>query len=176
MLAARVTSRQVLLQDWATSHLVLLKDNLRERRATTTIAFDTAPQPSFNRNFAMLADDIRWNKEGGYETFILSHNKAQIERLDNIFHQVGKRSVEFRSADVVLHEGFVDSSLKVCLYPDHQIFDRFHKYSLKRRRISLTSYKFLLSMASKSFSRPRKDRLFLLANILSVCCEQIMLN
>lgn len=131
MLAARVTSRQVLLQDWATSRLVLLKDNIRERRATTTIAFDTAPQPAFNRNFAMLADDIRWNKERGYETFILSHNKAQIERLTNIFHQTGRQGVTFHATDLVLHEGFIDNTLKVCIYTDHQIFDRYQRYHIR---------------------------------------------
>ena len=79
----------------------------------------------------MLADDIRWNTERGYTTTILSHNKAQIERLENIFHQVGRRDVSFRSEDIVLHEGFVDNRLKVCIYTDHQIFDRYQRYRLR---------------------------------------------
>ena len=112
--ASRVTSRQRLLADWAESRLVLRKDNIRERQAATEILFDTAPQPAFNRNFEMLADDIRWNKERGYQTMILSHNKAQVERLTNIFHQVGRRQVDFRAEDLVIHEGFVDNSLKIC--------------------------------------------------------------
>ena len=65
--------------------MVVRKDNIKERRAELTITFDTTPQPAFNRNFEMLADDIRWNTERGYTTTILSHNKAQIERLENIF-------------------------------------------------------------------------------------------
>ena len=127
----RVTSRQILLKDWESSSLVVLKDNIKERRATLTITFDTTPQPAFNRNFEMLADDIRWNTERGYTTTILSHNKAQIERLENIFHQVGRREVSFRSEDIVLHEGFVDNRLKVCIYTDHQIFDRYQRYRLR---------------------------------------------
>ena len=129
--ARRVTSRNVLLADLAECSLVLRKDNLKERPATTTLTFDTAPQPSFNRNFELLADDIRWNTERGYRTYILSHNKAQIERLVNIFHRSGRRAVEFDSADVVLHEGFVDNALKVCLYTDHQIFDRYQRYRIR---------------------------------------------
>ena len=131
IIASRLTSRQRLLEDWSKSSVVVLKDNIRERSADTTITFNTQPQPHFNRNFELLADDILWNMQRGYTTYILSHNKAQIERLDNIFHQVGRRSVEFRPADVVLHEGFVDNSLKVCLYPDHQIFDRYQRYRIR---------------------------------------------
>ena len=127
----RVTSRQILLKDWESSSLVVRKDNIKERRASQTITFDTTPQPAFNRNFEMLADDIRWNTERGYTTTILSHNKAQIERLENIFHQVGRREVSFRSEDIVLHEGFVDNRLKVCIYTDHQIFDRYQRYRLR---------------------------------------------
>ena len=130
-LARKVTSRQSLLKDWESTTITLRKNNIRERQATTTITFDTTPQPAFNRNFEMLADDIRWNNERGYTTTILSHNKAQIERLTNIFHQVGRRNVDFRAEDVVLHEGFVDNALKLCVYTDHQIFDRYQRYRIR---------------------------------------------
>ena len=130
-LKERVTSRQRLLTDLEDSPMALLKDNIKERRATAEQLFNTSPQPSFNRNFELLADDIRWNGERGYQTYILSHNKAQIERLDNIFHQVGRRSVEFSAAEIVLHEGFVDNDLKLCIYPDHQIFDRYQRYRIR---------------------------------------------
>ena len=130
-LASRVTSRQVLLKDWEASSIVVWRDNIRERRATHTITFNTTPQPAFNRNFEMLADDIRWNGERGYTTSILSPNKAQMERLNNIFHQIGRKEVSFRAEDIVLHEGFVDNDLKVCVYTDHNIFDRYQRYRLR---------------------------------------------
>ena len=130
-LASRVTSRQVLLKDLEASSIVVWRDNIRERRATHTITFNTTPQPAFNRNFEMLADDIRWNGERGYTTSILSHNKAQMERLNNIFHQIGRKEVSFRAEDIVLHEGFVDNDLKVCVYTDHNIFDRYQRYRLR---------------------------------------------
>ena len=131
VIASRLTSRQRLLQDLEGCSIALLKNNIRERQAEHTITFDTTPQPKFNRRFELLADDIRWNTERGYTTYILSHNKAQIERLDNIFHQTGRRGVEFKALDLVLHEGFVDNSLKLCLYPDHQIFDRYQRYRIR---------------------------------------------
>ena len=131
ILARKVTSRQSLLKDWERCRVVVRKDNIRERQATTTLEFSTSPQPAFNRNFEMLADDIRWNNERGYTTSILSHNKAQIERLTNIFHQVGRRNVSFRAENVVLHEGFIDNNLKVCIYTDHQIFDRYQRYRIR---------------------------------------------
>ena len=130
-LGSRVTSRQILLKDWESSNIVVWKDNIRERRATETITFNTTPQPAFNRNFEMLADDIRWNNERGYTTSILSHNKAQMERLNNIFHQIGRKEVSFRAEDVVLHEGFIDNDTKVCVYTDHNIFDRYQRYRLR---------------------------------------------
>ncbi|MBQ5710889.1 MAG: DEAD/DEAH box helicase, partial [Alistipes sp.] len=130
-IASRLTSRQRLIEDLELCSIALLKNNIRERQAEHTITFDTTPQPKFNRNFELLADDIRWNTQRGYTTYILSHNKAQIERLDNIFHQTGHRDVLFKAADMVLHEGFVDNSLKLCLYPDHQIFDRYQRYRIR---------------------------------------------
>ena len=130
-LSRKVTSRQMVLKDWEPCSVTLRKNNIRERQAEITLTFDTTPQPAFNRNFEMLADDIRWNMERGYKTYILSHNKAQVERLTNIFHQVGRRSVEFEAQDVVLHEGFVDNALRVCVYTDHQIFDRYQRYRIR---------------------------------------------
>ncbi|MBO7199716.1 MAG: transcription-repair coupling factor [Alistipes sp.] len=130
-LASRVTSRQTLIKEWEGASIVVWKDNIRERRATYTITFNTAPQPAFNRNIEMLADDIRWNNERGYTTSILSHNKAQMERLNNIFHPIGRKEVSFRAEDIVLHEGFIDNELKVCVYTDHNIFDRYQRYRLR---------------------------------------------
>ena len=53
----------------------------------------------------------------------LSENKVQVERLENIFHQIGRGQAVVRPLSVTLHEGFVDNDLKLCLYTDHQIFD-----------------------------------------------------
>ena len=125
-----LTSRNGLLQDMAECRMCLLRDNLKERVADTTITFSTTPQPKFNKKFDILADDMEDSALKGYKTYILSESKAQIERLDNIFHQMGRRNIEFDAIPVTLHEGFVDNGLKMCLYTDHQIFDRYRRYRI----------------------------------------------
>ena len=125
-----LTSRNGLLADLSENRLVVLRDNLPERPATAEVTFSTAPQPKFNKNFEMLADDMIRNALRGYDTWILSENRAQVERLENIFHQIGRGQAVVRSLAVTLHEGFVDNDLKLCLYTDHQIFDRYQRYRI----------------------------------------------
>ena len=125
-----LTSRNVLLRDMAGNSVVALRDNLPERPATAAVVFDTAPQPKFNKNFEMLADDMIRNSLRGYATYILSENKVQVERLENIFHQIGRGQAVVRPLSITLHEGFVDNDLKLCLYTDHQIFDRYQRYRI----------------------------------------------
>ena len=125
-----LTSRNGLLRDLAQRRMLLLRDNLKERVADAKIEFKTVPQPKFNKNFELLADDIADSSQKGYKSYILSENKAQIERLDNIFHQIGKSRVKIDSINLSLHEGFVDHQLRLCLYTDHQIFDRYRRYRI----------------------------------------------
>ena len=125
-----LTSRNALLADLAPNRLFVLRDNLPERPATASVTFATAPQPKFNKNFEMLADDMIRNAQRGCTTWILSKNKVQVERLENIFHQIGRGQVEVRSIGATLHEGFVDNELKICLYTDHQLFDRYQRYRI----------------------------------------------
>jgi len=125
-----VASRNVLLADIGGARLLSLRDNLRERPATAAVPFSTAPQPRFNKNFELLADDIVRNAQRGYAAYILSENKAQIERLEHIFHQIGRGQAAVRPLSATLHEGFVDNDLKLCLYTDHQIFDRYQRYRI----------------------------------------------
>jgi transcription-repair coupling factor (superfamily II helicase) len=108
----------------------MLRDNLKERPADAEVLFSTAPQPAFNKNFVLLADDMIRNGLRGYETYILSENRAQMERLGNIFHQIGRGQVVVHPLALTLHEGFVDNDLKLCLYTDHQIFDRYQRYRI----------------------------------------------
>ena len=125
-----LTSRNSLLADLSGSRIFLLRDNLPERPAAATVKFATSPQPKFNKNFEMLADDMIRGALRGYDTYILSENKAQVERLENIFHQIGRGQAVVRSLSATLHEGFVDNDLKLCLYTDHQIFDRYQRYRI----------------------------------------------
>ena len=120
-----LVSRKVLLQDMAGMRLFELRDSLKERPADATVAFRMAPQPKFNKNFELLADDIISNGQRGYKTYILSENRAQLERLENIFYQSGRKEAQINPLPITLHEGFVDHDLKLCFYTDHQIFDRY---------------------------------------------------
>ncbi len=95
-------------------------------------AFKTSPQPVFNKNFDMLVTDIRKRKEEGFTVFILSENEKQIERLQDIFREIDK-NLTFTPYLKTLHEGFIDHDLKVCLYTDHQIFERYHKFQIHDR-------------------------------------------
>ncbi len=125
-----LTSRNGLLRDMEHSRMCLLRDNLKERIADCAVVFKTSPQPKFNKNFEMLADDLADAAIRGYKSYILTDNRAQIERLDNIFHQLGRRDITFEALPLTLHDGFIDHTLKIQLYADHRIFDRYRRYRI----------------------------------------------
>ncbi len=127
----RVTSRNQLLSDLEKRRVFTLRDSLKERGCDAVVEFRSRPQPKFNKNFEILASEMVSSTERGYRSYILSRNKAQIERLQNIFYQIGYRGLEVEALPVTVHEGFIDDDLKLCLYTDHQIFDRYQRYSIK---------------------------------------------
>lgn len=96
------------------------------------IQFHTTPQPSFNKNFELLAREIDQKNEDGFEVSILSENPNQIERLNQIFSSIEGHRVKFSPLSYSLHEGFTDHNSKICLYTDHQIFDRYHRVKTHR--------------------------------------------
>jgi len=97
------------------------------------ITYRTVPQPTFNKNFELLAKDIRDRQANGYKVSILSVNQTQTERLKNIFSSsVESMSVGFETKTFSLHEGFIDHIAKICLYTDHQIFERYHRVKVNR--------------------------------------------
>ncbi len=106
----------------------------------SSLSFNCQPQPAFRKNFEILADDLLERAGNGYQTYILSDNRRQIDRLHAIFEDI-RPGIEFRTIPTSLHEGFIDHELRICLYTDHQIFDRYHRYRLQEqftRRESLT--------------------------------------
>jgi len=94
------------------------------------IIFNTHPQPVFNKNFSLLAKDIDVRTMDGYLCYILTSNPKQIDRLTTIFTELSVNA-PFTHLPVELHEGFIDDDLKICMYTDHQIFDRFHRYEIR---------------------------------------------
>ena len=96
-----------------------------------TILFDIKPQPSFNKDFNLLIHNIKQNEEQKIQNFIFTDSTKQIERLYSIFEDIDK-TVKFTPVHLSLREGFVDYGQKLACYTDHQIFDRYYKYKLKK--------------------------------------------
>lgn len=94
------------------------------------ITFDTLPQPTFNKNFDILIEDLRQRIAEGYKIYILADQVKQTDRLKAIFEDK-ESGVTFTAINQTLHIGFVDQSAKVCCYTDHQIFERYHRVSLR---------------------------------------------
>ena len=126
----RMTSRKELVADMEAATVLMLKNNLTERPCRATVIFHTQPQGSFGKNFELLADDITRRRGEGLQCYILSDNLAQMERLENIFHSINRHDIAPQMMRVLLHEGFVDYDTRLCLYTEHQIFDRYRRYKI----------------------------------------------
>jgi transcription-repair coupling factor (superfamily II helicase) len=111
----------------------------------TVITFSQQPQPSFNKNFSLLLNSLVKNKNDQYTTYLLCDNSKQLERLQVILDDVLKNEgiklklpASWQSSDLYkgkvigLHEGFVDHQAKIACYTDHQIFDRYHRFKLRK--------------------------------------------
>lgn len=100
-----------------------------------TIKFNITPQPLFHKNFDHLTRSLEDYRLMGYKLYIFADSEKQTKRLRDIFdsEEIKARDydIKFEPVDKTLHEGFADNDLHVCFFTDHQIFDRFHKYSLR---------------------------------------------
>ncbi len=99
-------------------------------KATATESFDFKPQPSFNKNFDLLSEDILERTKQGFTVCIFSNQPKQITRLEQIFADTNAE-VNFRPVPAALHEGFISPKNKLVCYTDHQIFERYHRFRLK---------------------------------------------
>ena len=95
-----------------------------------TVTFDTSAQPIFHKNFDMVAESFKEYMEKGYTLYICSDSMKQTDRIRAIFEDRGEE-IAFTAVERTLHEGFADNALRLCIFTDHQLFDRFHKYNLK---------------------------------------------
>ncbi|MCX4369236.1 MAG: transcription-repair coupling factor [Duncaniella sp.] len=119
--------------------------------AGATIDFGCTPQIIYHKNFDLIADSFTGFLGEGYTIYILSDSEKQFERLKAIFADRGN-DITFAPVTPTLHEGFSDKGLKMCVFTDHQIFDRFHKYTLKSDRAR--SGKLALSLKELSAIEP----------------------
>ena len=102
--------------------------------AEATLQFKTTPQPLFHKNFDLISESLSNFVKQDYTIYILSDSEKQQERLRVIFEDRGD-NIPFTPINRTLHEGFVDDTLKICCFTDHQIFNRFHKYNLKSDKV-----------------------------------------
>ncbi|MEM6830316.1 MAG: transcription-repair coupling factor [Bacteroidota bacterium] len=94
--------------------------------------FHIRPQPSFHKNFRLLADNFSDLQQKGYRNCIAAESFKQIERLETIFEEIDA-SIHFDGINASLREGFIDDNEEVTCYTDHQIFDRYHRYEKKEK-------------------------------------------
>ena len=95
-----------------------------------SLKFDVAPQPIYHKNFDLVSTSLKDYLSENYTIYICSDSQKQNDRLKDIFEERGDK-ITFTPVNKTLHEGFSDNQLKCCVFTDHQIFDRFHKYNLK---------------------------------------------
>ncbi|MBS5796457.1 MAG: transcription-repair coupling factor [Dysgonomonas mossii] len=107
------------------------------------VEFKTDIQPSFHKNFDLISETLHKYLDRDYTIYILSDSEKQQKRLKSIFEDRGD-NINFTPVERTLSEGFIDETLKICCFTDHQIFDRYHKYNLKSDRVR--SGKFALSL------------------------------
>src|SRR5690554_2377343 len=97
--------------------------------------FNTKPQPSFNKQFDLLRDNLIENQKLGYTNFLFSSSEAQSKRFDDIFQSISGEENDdwksYKSFVFPLFQGFIDEDLKIVCYTDHQIFERYHKFKIK---------------------------------------------
>lgn len=97
----------------------------------TEIVFNTSPQPSFNKQFNLLIEDLNTNYDKGYTNYIACVSEQQVKRFHDIFDDSHLEVKPYTTVTLSLHQGFVDHDNQIVCYTDHQIFERYHKFNVK---------------------------------------------
>lgn len=113
----------------------------------STFTFQSEPQPSFNKNFDLIAENLSENLQKDYRTYVAADSFSQADRLSSIFEEIDP-DVKFETLTTSLRQGFIDHENKVLCYTDHQLFERYHKYKssekyTKSRALTLNELKSL---------------------------------
>ena len=111
-------------------HITLKNTHILNNAQPSTLNFNQSAQPPYHKNFDIVADSLRSFINEGYAIHICSDSKKQTDRIAAIFDERGD-NIHFTAIEGTIHEGFIDHDLSVCFFTDHQIFDRYHKFSLK---------------------------------------------
>lgn len=119
------------LSEFTTVHLKNNKTPLPSGGAGGGLSFSTKPQPSFNKQFNLLIENLNENTEKGYKNYIFCSSEQQAKRFHDIFEDAQQNVEQFETIVFPLFQGFIDDDLKIVCYTDHQIFERYHKFQLK---------------------------------------------
>ncbi len=120
-------------EDFRKQLLDFRRIELKSASLDSQLSFRTHPQPIFHKNFSLVFECFKKYLNDGYQLYILADSQKQTTRLESIFREQGK-GITFTPVDHTIHAGFIDDDLKVCLFTDHQIFDRYHKYNLRSQQ------------------------------------------
>ncbi len=128
-------------QDEAASFRKICFGHRMDTRPDVTLSFHTTPQPLLHKNFDLLRDTFADYQSKGYHLYVLADSQKQLERLKAILGEDPSKSPllrgDFKNTPPVegvlhtIHAGFIDHDLRLCIFTDHEIFDRFHRYSLR---------------------------------------------
>lgn len=103
-------------------------------QGSLAFSFNTRPQPSFNKQFELLLNDLKENRSNGMRNYLFCSNAAQAKRFEDIFESIDdSQSIKNHYETIVLplYQGFIDDELQIACYTDHQIFERYHKFQIK---------------------------------------------
>ncbi|MFV5685138.1 transcription-repair coupling factor [Flavobacterium sp. GB2R13] len=105
-------------------------------RTTKKFEFHIQPQPSFNKQFDLLLNNLNENHFNGYKNYLFCSNDAQAKRFHDIFETLDEANSEnirkqYHTVVLPLYQGFIDEENQITCYTDHQIFERYHKFSIK---------------------------------------------
>ncbi|WP_026712961.1 transcription-repair coupling factor [Flavobacterium daejeonense] len=105
-------------------------------KTTKKFEFHIQPQPSFNKQFDLLLNNLSENHFNGYKNYLFCSNESQSKRFHDIFESLDEANSEnirkqYNTIVLPLYQGFVDEENQICCYTDHQIFERYHKFSIK---------------------------------------------
>ncbi|WP_121327646.1 MULTISPECIES: transcription-repair coupling factor [unclassified Flavobacterium] len=105
-------------------------------KITKTFEFHIQPQPSFNKQFDLLLNNLSDNHFNGYKNYLFCSNETQAKRFHDIFETLDEANSEnirkqYHTVVLPLYQGFIDEENQITAYTDHQIFERYHKFNIK---------------------------------------------
>ena len=123
-------SSNLLLEQSQSFNVIEFQNSGYHSETTQNFQFKTKPQPSFNKQFDLLIENLQANTKLGYQNYIACANKEQVKRFADIFEDV-EQKVVYKALVLPIFKGFIDDDSKIVCYTDHQIFERYHKFHLK---------------------------------------------